>query len=175
MKSIFTNIVLIVFLLSSFGCVENLGLGSCMGDCPLNQTCIDYQCGCEEGTEKLGDRCFNTVDGFYIGSLNPCIGRIGFSAPDNGMVKYRLDSSEEGLITNVIRLGETYLIKSFTSCEIENIAANADIYLRIEDQGKMAVKVQWMAVNNNLTDPLLKEINAIFALPVKYNSPITPR
>ena len=169
------NILILVPILFALSCVENLNLGSCGGDCPLNQTCIDFQCGCEKGTEKLGIRCYTTIDGYYIGDLGNCIGRLGLTLPENGSMKYKFDSSKEGVYQGVEKEGETYIARSFSTCTINNSKVESNLYLRIQDDGRMAVKLIWKTDDPNNGDTVIDEVNTFFALPEKHQSPITPR
>ena len=64
------KVIFIFFCFTLTGCVENLNLSPCGDECPLNQICIQWQCGCTEGTVKLAERCYSSNDGFFIGELD---------------------------------------------------------------------------------------------------------
>ncbi len=94
--------------------------------------------------------------------------------PENGTMKYRLDSGGERIFQGVVKQGNTYYVPSFTTCTINDKNAFADLYLRLEDDGRMAVKAKWIELGDELGNTL-EEVNTFFNLPVKYNEPITPR
>ena len=51
----------------------------------------------------------------------------------------------------------------------------SNLYLRIQDDGRMAVKLIWKTDDPNNGDTVIDEVNTFFALPEKHQSPITPR
>lgn len=162
--------IFLCFVLS--GCVENLNLSPCGEECPLNQICIQRQCGCSEGTVRLAQRCFSSQDGFFIGNLGHCIGRIGFGFPDQGSVEYRFDSGKEGVYDgienkNIVLPGEIYVLNDFTTCTIRDTSTSARITLTFGTDAAIFAKVEWYTSQQNQDKRLIEETNVEMFLPEK--------